>query len=332
MVICGDATIVQTINTRRDATHYYHVISRCVRRAFLCGQDQLTGKSFEHRRRWIEANLEQLSTVFFIEIAAYAILSDHYHLVLHVNKSAAKKADKRDIIKRWHQRFSGVETSHKYLAYEALEPQEKDQLSALVETWRARLFDISWMMRTLNETNARKANLEDDCTGRFREGRFKSIPLLDDKALLSCLSYVDLNPIRAGLASTPESSDHTSIKQRAKFFSDGNHHQPDHLMPFTGLRLQTDSPDIAFTLSDYLELVDWTGRQIRDKPTGNISSDAPPILDRLNISPNHWIYLSTEFESRFKGVAGTAESLKRSLKKFGLIRRSSLKNSRLLFS
>ena len=155
------------------------MISRCVRRAFLCGQDQLTGKSFEHRRRWIEADLEQLSTVFFIEIAAYAILSDHYHLVLHVNKSAAKKADKRDIIKRWHQRFSGVETSHKYLAYEALEPQEKDQLSALAETWRARLFDISWMMRTLNETNARKASLEDNCTGRFWEGRFKSIPLLD---------------------------------------------------------------------------------------------------------------------------------------------------------
>ena len=314
-----------------EATAYYHVISRCVRRAFLCGEDQLTGKSFEHRRQWIENDLEQLSRVFFIDIAAYAILSNHYHLVLHVDKSAAEKADMRDIIERWHRRFAGVEASHKYLAYEPLEPQEKDQLAVLVEIWRGRLFSISWMMRTLNETTARKANQEDDCRGRFWEGRFKSIPLLDDQALLSCMSYVDLNPIRAGMASTPETSDHTSIKVRARSFTEDNDQQPEHLMPFIGSNLQSDTKGIAFKPKDYLELVDWTGRQIRDKPSGSIDANAPPILRRLNISPKHWVYLSTQFESRFKGVAGTADSLKRTLKNFQLIRRSNLKNSRLLF-
>ena len=102
-------------------------------------------------------------------------------------------------------------------------------------------------------------------------------------------------------------------------------------MQLVGPNLQTDIKGIAFTPKDYLELVDWTGIQIRDKPSGSIEANAPPILRRLNISPKHWIYLSTQFESRFKGVAGTADSLKRTLKNFQLIRRSNLKNSRLLF-
>lgn len=314
-----------------EATSYYHVISRCVRRAFLCGQDQFTGRSFEHRRQWIESDLELLSDVFFIDIAAYAILFNHYHLVLHVDKSAAEKADMRDVIERWHRRFSGIEASHKYLAYEPLEAHERDELAAKVRIWRTRLFDISWMMRTLNETTARKANQEDECTGRFWEGRFKSVPLLDDQALLSCMSYVDLNPIRAGMATTPESSDHTSIKQRAKSFSEDSDQQPEHLMPLIGANLLPNTKGIAVKCKDYLELVDWTGRQIRENSSGSIDADAPPILQRLNISPNHWIYLSTQFESRFKGVAGTAESLKQTIKLFNLVRRPNLKNSLLLF-
>jgi len=314
-----------------EATAWYHVISRCVRHAFLCGQDQFTGRSFEHRRQWIENDLELLSSVFFIDIAAFAILSNHYHLVLYVDQSAAEKADMREIIERWHRRFAGVEASHKYLKYEPLEPQEKEQLSHLVDIWRDRLFDISWMMRTLNETTARKANQEDKCTGRFWEGRFKSIPLLDDQAVLSCMSYVDLNPIRAGLATTPETSDHTSIKLRAKSFTEDSDRQPSHLMPLIGSHVRPDTAGIAFKLKDYLELVDWTGRQIRDK-SNHIDPDAPAILQRLNISPRHWVYLSTQFESRFKSVAGTAESLKRTLKVFRRVRRPSLTNSRLLFS
>ena len=315
-----------------DATPYYHVISRCVRRAFLCGQDKFTGRSFEHRRQWIESDLEILSSVFFIDIAAYAILPNHYHLVLYVDKPAAEKADMRAIVERWHRRFAGVEASHKYMAYEPLEPHEKDQLSTLVDIWRARLFDISWLMRALNETTARKANQEDECTGRFWEGRFKSIPLLDDQALLSCMSYVDLNPIRAGMAVTPETSNYTSIRLRAKSFAADRDRQPVHLMPLIGSNLQIEATGIGIKPKDYLELVDWTGRQIRDNPSGCIDANAPPILQRLNVSPKHWIYLSTQFESRFKGVAGTAESLKQTLSLFKLVRRPNLKNSLLLFS
>jgi REP element-mobilizing transposase RayT len=66
-------------------TPYYHCVSRCVRRSFLCGVDPYSGQSYEHRRAWVEERLLYLCSVFAIDICAYAVMSNHVHLVLHVD-------------------------------------------------------------------------------------------------------------------------------------------------------------------------------------------------------------------------------------------------------
>ena len=65
-----------------EATPYYHCVSRCVRRAFLCGVDDHSGQDYEYRRQWLQQRMKQLTNAFSIDICAYAIMSNHYHLVL----------------------------------------------------------------------------------------------------------------------------------------------------------------------------------------------------------------------------------------------------------
>ena len=82
-------------------TPYYHCMSRCVRHAYLCGEDKLTGTNYEHRRQWVEDRLLFLSTVFCIDVCAYAVMSYHTHVVLHVDKNQAIELTDVDVVKRW---------------------------------------------------------------------------------------------------------------------------------------------------------------------------------------------------------------------------------------
>jgi len=156
-------------------------------------------------------------------------------------------------------------------------------------------------MRIVNESIARQANAEDLCTGRFWEGRFKSQALLDDQALLACMAYVDLNPIRAGIANSPETSDHTAIQNRLNALRTNSAPQ-NQLEQFVGARSQ--EVGLPFTLTDYIELVDWTGRIVRDDKRGSINPNLPPILKRLNFEKDAWHTLTTQFESQFKQWVG----------------------------
>ncbi|VAW72501.1 Transposase and inactivated derivatives [hydrothermal vent metagenome] len=256
-----------------EATPYYHCFSRCVRRAFLCGLDGLTQTSYEHRKQWLEDRVYTASTAFALDLCTYAIMSNHYHVVLHVNKPQADAWDMDEIINRWHMLYKGNVLSQRYLKGESLGKAELATLNEKAELWREQLMDISWFMRFVNEGVARRANAEDDCTGRFWEGRFSSQALLDEAALAACMVYVDLNPVRAGMAKTPEASDHTSVKKRIQHAlniepSDYQKLQPEGLYPFVG-NPRIDMPDgLPFELSEYIELVDLTGKQLREGKHG----------------------------------------------------------------
>jgi len=269
------------------ATPYYHCMSRVVRKAFLCGIDITTGESYEHRRQWLEDKLLETAETWSHD----------------------------EVINQWHQLFKGSALSQRYLQGNKMCKAERDTLKEQVELWREQLMDISWFMRVINEDIARQANAEDNCTGRFWEGRYKSQALLDEAALVACMAYVDLNPIRATMAKKPETSDHTSIKKRigtatASKQPNHKHQQPKALYPFIG-NPRKDMPEgLPFKLTDYIELVEWTGKQTRSDKRGSINKNLPPILQRLNFEPENWLYLSSHFESQLKGLVGSAIKLK----------------------
>ncbi len=300
-----------------DATPYYHCVSRCVRRAFLCGEDALTGKSFEHRRGWIEDRLLALSRSFAVSVCAYAVMSNHTHVVLYVDREQAESWSLDAVIEHWHGLFAGIGLSHRYLGGDDLCEAELIKLREVAEQWRERLMSVSWYMRCLNEHIARMANAEDGCSGRFWEGRFKSQALLDEAALAACLAYVDLNPIRAGMADTPEQSDHTSGQRRIRHLQTCAENtqttpetaQPPELLPFAGNPREDMPKGLPFVFSDYLELLDWTGRALRDDKRGHIPQNTPPILQRLHIEPKAWLILSRGFEAQFRHLAGRPDTL-----------------------
>ncbi len=254
-------------------TPYYHCVSRCVRRAFLCGKDSATGFNFEHRRQWIVDRIKLLCSVFAVDLCAYAIMSNHYHVVIRIDEDVVETWSDEEIARRWMQVFSGPLLMHQYLGNADLTAHELEGVAGLFATWRQRLCDLSWFMRCLNEPIARLANAEDHCTGRFWEGRFKSQALLDARAVLACMAYVDLNPIRAAMAKNPEQSDYTSIQERIL------HPGENSLRPFA----KQGANGIPFDLQDYLELVDWAGREVRCHKRGYIPAQAPPILTRLKM-------------------------------------------------
>jgi len=304
-----------------EATPYYHCTSRCVRRAFLCGRDEHSGNDYEHRRGWIEQRMLALANEYALDICAYAVMSNHYHIVLHINADKANAWTDTEVIQRWHALHAGNFLSHQYLAGKDLYDAQLTVISELVTEWRERLMSISWFMRALNEDIARQANAEDVCTGRFWEGRFKSQALLDAAALATCMAYVDLNPIRAQMADSPETSDYTSVKERIDTAQTkpetAEPRQPKLLFPFVGYPRQDMPAGLPFRLQDYLELVDWTGRQIRSDKRGSIAQRTPPILERLNIDAEHWVYNTQHFESQFKGLVGTVLSIKAQCHRLG---------------
>jgi len=275
-------------------TPYYHVITRCVRRVFLAGFDKYSKTDFEHRRQWIVDRMMFLSEVFSIHICSYAVMSNHYHIVVKVSDN--KQWNTKKTLHTWNRLYSLPYLCEKFMRNEMTNKAELRQVKKIAKKYRKRLMNISWFMKCLNEYIAVKANAEDKCKGHFWEARFKSQALLDERALLTCMAYVDLNPIRAAIAQTPETSDYTSIQARIK-------NKKTKLLGFS-------DNDIPYYLSEYIALVDYTGQCIHPNKKGYISDDLPEILKRLEIHPDTWIEEMNQFKTDGITAVGTVSQLK----------------------
>jgi REP element-mobilizing transposase RayT len=193
-----------------------HVCQRVVRRAYLAGKDAVTGRDYGFRREWIRRRMELLSSVFGIDILTYAIMSNHMHLVLRTRPDVIGTWSDEEVAFRWLRAFPGERLDEHLSDPTDVAVEQVLNTPGRVEKLRLRLADVSWFMKALSEPIARLANKQEECTGRFWEGRFKAQKIVDEAGLLACAMYVDLNPIRAAMASTPESSQYTSGYDRIR--------------------------------------------------------------------------------------------------------------------
>ncbi len=332
-----------------------HGVQRCVRRAYLCGRDRGSRKSFDHRRGWIRDRMELLSSIFGIDCLTYTVLSNHLHVVLRSRPDVVATWCDEEVGRRWLRLFPQrrLEDGSPAEPTDA-ELQTVTGTAERVGVLRSRLSDVSWWMRCLAENIARRANHEEQCSGRFWEGRFKAQLLLDEASLLACAAYVDLNPVRAALANSPEESEFTGARDRIADLQDqdtetlpsqqAGHSVRQCVTPqrtthswersperkrsgwMSPLEIREASDDsgpaasscgrrasvkgfLSLSLPQYLELLDWTGRQIHAQKRGRIPAKLAPILNRIGINSSEWCDLVVKFGKLFKRAAGSVEQL-----------------------
>jgi REP element-mobilizing transposase RayT len=330
----------------------FHTISRCVRRNHLCGRDRRSGRDYSHRREWIRSRLEELAGIFAVEVLGYAIMANHMHLVIRTRPDIASVWSDDEVALRWWTLFPQRRSPSGFPEQPTAEELShiKNSPAGLADK-RRRLASISWFMKCISEPIAKRANREDEVTGHFWEARFKAQPLLDETAIAACMSYVDLNPIRAAVAQTPETSEFTSVHDRIvdrQSAVDDPSAAPSLMSPSArpsasavcSRELQAERGSaagwlapIAFesdrgtapvgraprrltnrgclfmSLDQYLQLIDWTGRQLRLDKAGQIPRHLDPILTRLDCTPETWLDLVRNFRRRFRTEAGRPETL-----------------------
>lgn len=308
-----------------------HCINRCVRECFLCGKDRQTGKDYSHRRRWIRDRIRYLASQMGIEILAYCVMTNHFHVVLRTRPDLVAEWDDAEVLRRWET----------LCPRNAIVSSNADPVQGRQE-WlterRRRLSSVSWFMKFVAEPVARAANREEKRKGRFWEGRFRCQLLLDETAVLACMQYVDLNPVRAAMAATPESSDFTSGQDRildlqfhaqppdtAQSASESRRHDRSEWLtriPLDELS-QTGTPAhrasdrgcLPMQLVDYLQLLDWTGRKLIDGKRGAIPEHIAPLLQRIGIHPKHWVSCVLQYGQLFGREVGRPSSMNASAMK-----------------
>ena len=331
-----------------DEVAVVHVMNRVVRRCFLLGIDSLTGKNYDHRKGWIEELLQRFASCFGIDLLGYAILSNHFHLILRSRPDVVATWDDTEVARRWltlcpyRKNSDGIPEEPNEFELNTIRSNPQ-KLAAV----RLRLSDIGWWMRLLCQTVAMRANQEDQELGRFWQSRFRAVRLLDDAAIAACAAYVDLNPIRAGIAASLETSEYTSVQQRiqaeqeqAKFDRSASksakremnpENRPPsansvtarHLAPLmlnersgeigpmantSGGRC-SDKGFLPMEHDAYLKLLNWTASHIVKKGRIRVPAACRPVLDQLEMEPRRWLQLVSRFGRLFYNVAGRPQTI-----------------------
>ena len=228
-------------------------------------------------------------------------MSNHLHIVVHMSPSTARDWPPAEVAARWVRLYPArnAELCAQKMAAILENP-------ALIAEYRARLTNLSWLMKSLSEPIARKANEEDKVSGRFWEGRFKCQALLSEKSILAAMAYVDLNPVRAKIAPSIATSRYTSIKMRNQQLRKNPERANQLLMPLVGVR-SFNLPNIS--AADYIELVDFTGRELHPGKRGKIEASEPKALTKLGLDKNHWTTRVKGIGSGYWRVVGELEEL-----------------------
>ena len=281
-----------------EVTPWYHLISKTVRGGFLLGQGQTD------RKQWIEDRLQELASIFALEVAGFAALDNHLHVLVRLSPEVAADWSDEEVVRRWARLFPPRGRKRKPIAVTKQWVRQQVQDKKHVRTLRERLCELGWFMKCLKEPLARLANREDGCEGAFWQPRYKSIAILDEEALLACCAYIDLNPLAAGLVQVPEKSPHTSIRQQGRLQDLQAARQGSviaarvargmerglWLCPLEDRRAQGARRAgllEGFSLGSYLQLIDWTSRLVR-RGKASVSQDVASILDRLGTNAQVW--------------------------------------------
>jgi len=330
----------------KDSVGIYHCISRCVRRAFLCGKDPYTGKTYTHRRHWIKNNINDLAQHFYLKVIASTVQSNHMHIIIKLDPFATVRISPDEVVRRWRRIFPYQRDS----LGKPLELTDDQYLrdiadTYMVQVWRERLVDLGWFMRCAKEPVARRSNKEDNCTGHFWEGRFKAIRIEDDAALLACMAYVDLNSVRAGEVDRPEYCNYSGIRDRveayrarrqlelAEQYREAMENDKDARIMMAWALRQAKSDQWLCPLDEifegwngyeggieeehYLELVDWTGRKLRNKDAGHIPPHLAGILERMDVDLENWASAVEKYGGLFAVFAGKARRIRKAAVRMG---------------
>jgi hypothetical protein len=356
-----------------DEVAVVHVMNRVVRRCYLLGDDPVSGKNYDHRKVMIENQLQRLAGAFGIDLLGFAIMSNHFHLILRSRPDVVSTWDDTEVARRWLL----ICPLRKNSAGDPEEPNEFELNSIRNDPrkliiLRLRLSDLGWWMRVWCQYIAVRANREDHELGKFWQSRFRAVRLLDEAALLACAAYVDLNPIRAAMAETLEKCDYTSVHRRIPSFLSTNDNStsatiqpkkeysvnpagakipaaigneaapegvspiavqsrvtadrflsPIALIPADDQQLGPQASSNRFRCSDkgflplsqrdYLELLDWTARQVAPGKRGTTPPLTSPLFQRLSgklPTATAWVELVQDFGKLFATVAGHPQTIR----------------------